>query len=68
MKYAVEVKGRTGDWLAFVPESAVADMKADGIDVMEVHNIIPGWLPWWAFRPWCAMQDLWNWPSRWWHR
>lgn len=65
MKYAVEVKGRTGDWLAFVPEAAVAEMRADGIEVMEVHNSFPEWLPGWAIALWCAIQDLWNLPSKW---
>jgi len=65
MKYAVRVKGRANDWLAFVPEASVEEMRADGIDVMEAHNTIPDWIPSWAVAPWCAMQDLWNAPSRW---
>lgn len=37
------------------------DWLADGLDVAQVVNTIPGWLPSWVpVRWWCAAQDLFN--------
>ena len=62
MKYAIEIKGREYVWHVYVQEAAVEDMRADGFDVVEVHNTVPMWV----FNlgltsPWCAAQDAWNW-------
>ena len=65
MKYAVEIKGRDYVWHVYVQEAAVEDMRADGIEVMEVYNTIPVWVvDWGLLGVWCAAQDAWNWPSR----
>jgi hypothetical protein len=65
-RYMIDVRGDRDEWGIFVPERMVAGLRADGIDVKEVVNVIPYWLPSWAVHPWCRAQDIWDWPSRWW--
>ncbi len=36
----------------------LAEWREDGLEVDEVYNSIPEWLPSWLMRPWCAIQDV----------
>ena len=40
------------------------EWREDGLEINEVCNTIPLWVPAWAVRPWCFMQDVFNfkWP------
>jgi len=35
----------------------LADWRADGLDVDEVLDVIPAWLPAFLIRPWCWIED-----------
>jgi hypothetical protein len=67
-RYMIEVRGERDEWGIFVPEQMVEGLRADGFEVIEVVNSIPYWMPSWAIRPWCLLQDIWDMPSRWWRR
>ncbi|WVR18322.1 hypothetical protein y223_00042 [Bordetella phage PY223] len=45
---------------AATPEQ-VADMRADGLEIWEVCNTVPDWLPPCLVRAWCRAQDAWQW-------
>lgn len=67
MKYMVQVKGRSGYWVTYVPESQVDDMRDDGVDVMAIQNIIPMWAIKWRVVPVLLfLQNLYDMPSRIW--
>lgn len=68
MHYETEVNGKTGRWGTVIPtkEQAMA-MREDGIDVIEVHNVIPDAVADAGLSHiWCWFQDIWSIPSRWW--
>ena len=68
-RYITVLRGRQHEWRCEVSEAAVEDMRADGIEVFEVYNTIPAWVAGLGLtRVWCAVQDLWDWPSRAWRK
>lgn len=58
----LEVRGHHHTWLfEFYGDPAhITDWLADGLEVREVANTIPDWVPWWGVKPWCFLQDLVN--------
>ena len=62
MKHAIEIKGREYVWHVYVQDNAVDEMRADGIEVLDMHHAVPMWV----FNIdltglWCATQDTWGW-------
>lgn len=63
----VEIRGKASHWGVNWQASEAQNeaMRADGIEVGVVENIIPGWVADMGLtRAFCALQDLWNlkWP------
>lgn len=64
----IEVAGRQKRWAVdwHASPGQIEAMRADGIDVGIVENIIPAWIARAGLtRPWCVLQDLWNFRSPW---
>jgi len=64
---SVTVKGERRKWgFNFYGDPKYLDeWRADGLDVVEIVNSIPTWLPAWVpVRWWCFAQDIFNfkWP------
>lgn len=63
---SIEVEGKHHQWsFQFYGDPRyIPEWGEDGLTVVEVVNIIPEWLPAWAVRPWCFLQDVFNfkWP------
>lgn len=64
---SIHVRGKQSLWSfefrgdpKYIPE-----WRADGLDVYEVENIIPFWLPPILVRPFVIAQDLFNFKSPW---
>lgn len=70
MQYQAEIQGKSGRWSVVVPSKAQADaMRADGIEVVQVVNTIPAWVADMGLgHVWCAIEDIWSLPSRWFSR
>ena len=67
--YITTVRGEHHEWRVTVAEESVADMRADGIEVLEIVNTIPAWVVDAGFASvWVFAQDLWDAPSRLWRR
>lgn len=63
MRCIVEARGRTGEWgvPADLTREAIEDMRADGLNIIVPENSIPLWVVNFGIvRPWCFLQDLWN--------
>lgn len=59
-KLSIEIPGREHSW-SFVFEGDARyldDWRSDGLQVDEVLNLIPAWLPCWLIRPWCWAQSF----------
>ena len=68
-KFVTRIRGHDHEWSATVNEASVADMRADGIEIFEVANIIPTWVDRIGMtKPWCWMQDIFDLPSRIWRK
>lgn len=64
---SIEVRGKASQWgVNFHADASQVDaMRADGLDVMEVMNVIPGWVMEAGLaRVWMFFEDVWNfrWP------
>ena len=65
MKYMIDVRGRQHTWGVYLKESQVADMEADGFEVIRIENSIPLWaVELGLTRVWVFVQDVWDLPSR----
>lgn len=65
MPYAVTIRGRQHEWQIPCPDASVEALREDGFEVVEVVNTIPEWVVSLGLtRSWCALQDLWELPSR----
>jgi hypothetical protein len=66
--WIVTVRGRQHEWGFPMrgTDNDAAEWRADGFDVSETVNVIPGWVPAPLVGWWCRVQDVWNWPSRAW--
>lgn len=65
LKQRVElaVRGRTSEWAVHCDMSReqIDAMVADGIDVGILHHSVPMWaVDMGLLRPWCFVQDVWN--------
>ena len=67
MKWQAVIRGRRHEWIVTVDQVTADAMRADGIEVVEIVNTVPEWVARIGMaRVWCAAQDIWNLPSRWW--
>lgn len=64
---SIEVRGKRHSWCFtfYGDPKHIPEWEADGLTVVEVVNIIPGWLPTWAIRPWVFLQDVFNFKRPW---
>ena len=63
MRCTVDVRGKQSEWgiPCDLSRKAVDDMRADGLDVKVIENTIPVFVANLGLaRPWCFLQDLWN--------
>ena len=68
-RYTTTVQGKHHEWRVTVAEESVADMRDDGIEVLEIVNTIPAWVVDAGFsRVWVFAQDFWDAPSRLWKK
>lgn len=68
-KFTTTVRGREHEWRVLVEEISVEDMRADGIEVLEIANTIPAWaVDAGIGGAWMLVQDIWDAPSRLWRR
>ena len=60
MRVTVVIRGRLHEWAipAQIDRATFDDWRADGLDVTEVVNVIPAWVPRGLVSGWCALQDL----------
>ena len=59
---SITIRGKYKQW-TFPFEGDVKDLEAyrqDGLEVDEVINSIPEWLPYFLVRPWCFIEDVYN--------
>jgi hypothetical protein len=65
-RHSVVVRGRASEWAVYVEQEQAEAMREDGFEVQEIVNTIPAWaVDLGLTRIWGAVQDLWDWPSRW---
>ena len=63
MRCVVDVRGKQREWgiPSDLSREAIADMRADGLNIIIPENIIPSWVvDAGLIRPWVFLQDLWN--------
>lgn len=63
MKVVVDVRGKQSEWgiPSDLSAEAIADMRADGLNIIVPVNTIPLWVVRAGLiRPWCFLQDCWN--------
>ena len=61
-KYCIDVKGKQHEWsfdLGHKNPSYVKLWREDGLRVYEIVNMIPEWVPTWAIKLWCWIEDHW---------
>jgi hypothetical protein len=63
---SIHVRGNSKEWsFTFLGDPrCLAEWRADGLEIDEVLNTIPTWVPASMIRPWCIVQDIVNfkWP------
>ena len=59
---ALNVRGVRHGWSFhfFGDPADLSDWRADGLTVYQVENLVPWWVPHWAIKPFCWLQDRWN--------
>ncbi len=59
---SITVRGREHEWNFHFDGDPkhLEEWRADGLQVDEIYNSIPEWLPSWLMRPWCVIQDIFN--------
>ena len=68
-RFVTTVRGKKHEWRVEVAEASVEDMRADGIEVIEIVNSIPALVVDAGFGGfWMFVQDLWDLPSRIWRK
>lgn len=68
--HSITVKGNNHTWgfEAYVDPKYLDEWRADGLEIYEIENTVPMWVPTWIpIRLWCFLQDAWNfkWLRRW---
>lgn len=60
--YSLSINGAQKCWgiIVYAEPTHVNDWRADGLELEEIVNTIPMWLPACLMRPWCVAQDLFN--------
>jgi hypothetical protein len=60
------VKGKHKTWIFpfYADPKYLDEWCEDGLEVNEVCNTIPLWVPAWGIRLWCFMQDVFNFKFR----
>ena len=58
----IEVKGKEKEWsFSFYGDPKYIDeWREDGLEIDEIVNTCPTWVPWWGIRVWFFFQDLFN--------
>lgn len=58
-RLAITVRGKAHSWTFHFDGDPkhCQEWRDDGLEIDEVYNSIPMWLPSWAYRPWCFIQD-----------
>lgn len=67
-KTIIHVRGRESEWgvVSDMNQDQIDSMRADGIEVGELANIVPAWAADLGLtRPWCFVQDVWNLRNPW---
>ena len=57
------MRGKNSTWAVdwYASDEQVELMRADGIEVYSVENIVPMWAVEWGLTgAWCFVQDIWN--------
>lgn len=68
-RFITTIRGHEHEWRVEVSEDSVEDMRADGIEVLEIVNSIPAWaMDAGLGRVWMLTQDIWDAPSRIWRK
>jgi len=60
--YSIIVRGKYHSWSfnSYLNPDHIQDYLDDGLEVYEMVNIIPEWIPSFLIKPFCILQDLWN--------
>ena len=60
--YSIVIKGIEHTWFfnVFLRPEDIEDYEEDGLEVYEMVNIIPTWVPSRLIRTWVFLQDLWH--------
>lgn len=60
MKYSLRVRGKRSEWTFTFDghPQYLAEWLEDGLDVVEITNTIPDWLPSWGYPVWVWLQDV----------
>lgn len=59
-RYSITIHPRFDVAFTDTPER-VELMRKAGLEIDELCNTVPSWLPHWLVRPWCRLQDGWQW-------
>jgi hypothetical protein len=65
---SVDVRGDRKRWGVnfYASQGQIDAMRADGLEIWEVENVIPGWVVASGLTsPSCILQDLWNFKNPW---
>lgn len=59
---SVTVKGENKIWSFNIHEDPqfLIEWRADGLDIVEIENTIPEWVPGGFVNAWCFLQDIFN--------
>jgi len=59
---SITVRGKEHEWNFHFDGDPkyLAEWREDGLEVNEIYNSIPEWLPSILMRPWCFIQDVYN--------
>lgn len=64
----LSIRGKQSEWGLTVPmkQGQIDAMRADGIEIGILANTVPFWIAECGLtRPWCFVQDIWNFKNPW---